>query len=201
MWALIRAVSAELGHGGANTLVRRAEGWVWERSRVRVVGIRRAKVLAGGGEGEGRKPGSDGSPDKCSVYGTTWPRGEPSSPVPGGRLTTVHHGGNERFPWLRSHFPTSYCHDLVCVTMEWYGYIDLLCTPLGTSSNYSAIAYLRNPQITGALAKPFPACCVLTSHSLATASNIDDSSALRAQVLSSQSPTQNSPTTDIVHCL
>jgi hypothetical protein len=38
----------------------------------------------------------------------------------------------------------------------------------------------------------FPACCVFTSRSLATASNSGDSSAPRAQVLSSQPPLQNS---------
>jgi hypothetical protein len=39
--------------------------------------------------------------------------------------------------------------------------------------------------------KPSLACCVFTSRSLATASNSDDSSASRTQVLSSQPPMQN----------
>jgi hypothetical protein len=40
--------------------------------------------------------------------------------------------------------------------------------------------------------KPFSAGCVFTSRSLVTASNSEDSSASRVQVLSSQSPVQNS---------
>jgi hypothetical protein len=42
--------------------------------------------------------------------------------------------------------------------------------------------------ITTAPSKPFPACCIFISRSLAAASNSDDSSASRAQVLSSQPP-------------
>jgi hypothetical protein len=62
-----------------------------------------------------------------------------------------------------------------------YG-LDLL-TPLGTANNnYSATADLHTLQFTAAPAKPFPACCVLTSRSLTTASNSGDSSASRAQV-------------------
>lgn len=38
----------------------------------------------------------------------------------------------------------------------------------------------------------FPACCIFTSPSLATASDSGDSSASRTQVLSSQPPVQNS---------
>jgi hypothetical protein len=49
------------------------------------------------------------------------------------------------------------------------GFIDDLCTPLRTTSNYSAIANLHVSQVTTAYAKPFPACYVFTSHSLATA--------------------------------
>jgi hypothetical protein len=71
------------------------------------------------------------------------------------------------------------------------GFIDHLYTRLGTTSNYSATSYLHNSQITTAPAKPFPACCVIISRSLATASNSGDSSASRAQVLSSQPPLQN----------
>jgi hypothetical protein len=56
--------------------------------------------------------------------------------------------------------------------------------------NYSATGNLYNSQITTTLVKPFPACCVF-SRFLATASNSGDSSASRAQVLSSQTPVQN----------
>jgi hypothetical protein len=49
--------------------------------------------------------------------------------------------------------------------------------------------------------KPFPACCVFTSRSLATASNSGGSLASRAQVLSSQPSVQNCLTTDFVPCL
>jgi hypothetical protein len=68
-------------------------------------------------------------------------------------------------------------------------FIDHLYTRL--VSNYSATANLLNSQITTAPAKSFPACCVFTSLSLETASNSGDSSASRAQVLSSQTPVQN----------
>jgi hypothetical protein len=54
--------------------------------------------------------------------------------------------------------------------MDWI--LDLLTnlyTPLGTASNYSAIANLHTIQIATAPAKPFPAYYVLTSLSLATA--------------------------------
>jgi hypothetical protein len=70
-------------------------------------------------------------------------------------------------------------------------FIDHLYTRLGTTSNYSATANLHNSQITTALAIPFPAFCVFTSCSLATASNSGHSSASCAQVLSSQPPVQN----------
>jgi hypothetical protein len=79
------------------------------------------------------------------------------------------------------------------------GFIDHLKTRLRNTNNYRATSNLHNSRITIALAKPFPACCVLISHSLATASNNGDSSALRAQFLSSQIPVQNS--TDFVFCL
>jgi hypothetical protein len=75
-------------------------------------------------------------------------------------------------------------------------FIDNLYTGLGTTSNYSATANLHYSQITTAPAKPFPACYVFTSRFLATASNSGDSSALRAQILSSQTPVQNSLSTD-----
>jgi hypothetical protein len=92
-----------------------------------------------------------------------------------------------------------YCHVLgVCVTTDgvWIGESDLVTTYttwLVTTSNYSATADLHNSQITTASAKPFPACCVFTIRSLATASNSGDSSASRAQVLPSPTPVQNHP--------
>jgi hypothetical protein len=57
------------------------------------------------------------------------------------------------------------------------GFIDHLHTQLVTTSNYSAIANLYNLQFTTAPSKPFPACCIFTSHSLVTAFNSGDSSA------------------------
>jgi hypothetical protein len=65
-------------------------------------------------------------------------------------------------------------------------FIDHLHTPLENASNYGAIDNLHNSQITTAPAKPFPACFVFTSHSVAMVSNSGDSSALCAQVLLSQ---------------
>jgi hypothetical protein len=79
--------------------------------------------------------------------------------------------------------------------MDWWINIDHLYTRLGTTSNYSAIAYLHTLQITPATAKPFPACCVFISRSLATASNSGDSSASRAQVLSSRAELNSQVTT------
>jgi hypothetical protein len=73
--------------------------------------------------------------------------------------------------------------------MDWI--LDLL-TPLGTTRNYSAAVNLHTLQITTAPAKAIPACCVLTSRSLAAASNSGYSSASRAQVLLSQPPVQSS---------
>jgi hypothetical protein len=84
-----------------------------------------------------------------------------------------------------------------CVDLQIYGvsigewmYWPLTHTTQNTS-NFSANANLHNFQITPAPAKLFPACCVFTSRSLATASNSEDSSAIRSQVLSSQTPVQN----------
>jgi hypothetical protein len=82
----------------------------------------------------------------------------------------------------------------VTIDAVWFGegiYWPLI-TLLGTTRNYSAPANLYNSQITTSPAKPFPACCVLTSRSLSTTSNSGDSSASYAQVLSSQPPVQNS---------
>jgi hypothetical protein len=77
------------------------------------------------------------------------------------------------------------------------GFIEHLHTWLRTTSNCSATANLHNSQITTAPAKPFPACYVFTGHSLAMASNSGDSSASRAQVLSSQPSMQNCLTADL----
>jgi hypothetical protein len=71
------------------------------------------------------------------------------------------------------------------------GFIDHLYTRLGTTSIYSATANLHNSQITTAPNKSFPACYVFTFRSLATAPNSGDSSASRAQVLSSPTLVQN----------
>jgi hypothetical protein len=81
--------------------------------------------------------------------------------------------------------------------LDWW--MDLLTTYTrhGTTSSYSATANLNNSQITAAPAKPFPACYVFTSRSLATAANSGDSSASRAQDLFSQPPVQNSLSTEV----
>jgi hypothetical protein len=67
-------------------------------------------------------------------------------------------------------------------------FTDYLYTRLGTAI---ITANLQNSQVTTAPASPFPACWVFTSRFVATASNNGDSSASRAQVLSSQTPVQN----------
>jgi hypothetical protein len=63
------------------------------------------------------------------------------------------------------------------------GFIDHSFIPLGTTSNYSAIANLHTLQIATAPAKLFPTCCVFISRSLTTASNSGNSSASRSQDL------------------
>jgi hypothetical protein len=45
----------------------------------------------------------------------------------------------------------------------WIGFIDHLCTPLGSTSNYSAVANLHTLKITAAPAKPSRACRVFNS--------------------------------------
>jgi hypothetical protein len=69
----------------------------------------------------------------------------------------------------------------MCVTIDriWIGeWIYWPLIPwLGSTNNYNAIADLHNSQIIIASAKPFPASCVFTSHSLVTTSNSGDSSA------------------------
>jgi hypothetical protein len=67
---------------------------------------------------------------------------------------------------------------------EWI-YWPLIYTRLGTRGNYSTTANLHNSQITTESAKPFPACCVFISRSLAMASKSGTSSAFIAQILSS----------------
>jgi hypothetical protein len=72
------------------------------------------------------------------------------------------------------------------------GFIDHLYTSPGTTSNYSVIANLHTLQITTASDKPFSSLLCLHQPFLATASNSGDSSASRAQVLSSRPPAQTS---------
>jgi hypothetical protein len=60
------------------------------------------------------------------------------------------------------------------------GFIDHLYTPVGTTSNYSAIANLHTLQITAAPIKPFFSLLHLHSRSLAKVSNNEDYSASRA---------------------
>jgi hypothetical protein len=95
----------------------------------------------------------------------------------------------------------------ICVTIDgiWLvnGFIDHLCTRLGTTSNYNATANLHNSQITAALSKRLPACC-LHQPLPTTASNSGESSASRAHFLSSVQNClnlTNELTTNIVPCL
>jgi CBS domain containing-hemolysin-like protein len=74
--------------------------------------------------------------------------------------------------------------------VNWYFFH--LYTPPRITSNYSALANLHTLQITTAPATHFPACCVLTSFSLATAYNSGKSSASRAQVIVSRPSVQKS---------
>jgi hypothetical protein len=82
----------------------------------------------------------------------------------------------------------------MCVTIDgvWIG--EWIYWPLiHTTQNYTQLQrHHWSPQITIPLARPFPACCVLSSHSLAMASNSGNSLGSCAQVLSSQPPIQNS---------
>jgi hypothetical protein len=71
------------------------------------------------------------------------------------------------------------------------GFIDRLYTRLGTTSNYSPTANFHNSQITTAPTKTFLACCVFTSHCLATTSNSGESTASGAHVISSPTHIQN----------
>jgi hypothetical protein len=69
------------------------------------------------------------------------------------------------------------------------GCIDHLYIPLGTTSNYSAIANLHILQIT-ASAKPFPTLLCLHQPFPGNGFNSGDSSASRAQAPSLQPPMQ-----------
>jgi hypothetical protein len=60
-----------------------------------------------------------------------------------------------------------------------------------TTSNYSATANYHNSHIITAPAKPFTVCYVLTSCSLATASNSGHSTASRVQVFPAQRISRN----------
>jgi hypothetical protein len=71
----------------------------------------------------------------------------------------------------------------------WTDLLTRLHTSLGTTSKYSAVADLYTLQITTTPAKLFPACCVFSSRSIATASNSGDSSASRAHVVTRYCPT------------
>jgi hypothetical protein len=62
---------------------------------------------------------------------------------------------------------------------------------VGITSNYSVTVNHHNSQISTPPAKPFPACCVFTSRSPATASNGGDSLVSRTQVLCLEPPVQN----------
>jgi hypothetical protein len=80
--------------------------------------------------------------------------------------------------------------------------MDLWIDLMTTYTHHSELQVLNNPiadfhtsHIITAPVKPFPACCVLTSRSLAAASNSGDSSTSRPQVLLSQPPVQNSLST------
>jgi hypothetical protein len=101
--------------------------------------------------------------------------------------TTTSEDGNKHTHTYWHVFRGDYRRD-----MDWW--MDLLTSyaPFGATINYSATANLHTLQITTAPAKPFPACCVLTSGSLTTASNSGDSSASRPHVFLSQPPVQNS---------
>ncbi|PNF38950.1 hypothetical protein B7P43_G07035 [Cryptotermes secundus] len=65
------------------------------------------------------------------------------------------------------------------------------------TSNYCAITNMHTLQTPQHPLSLFSALCIFISLSVATAFNSGDSSASRAQVLSSQSPVQNSRSTDI----
>jgi hypothetical protein len=84
-------------------------------------------------------------------------------------------------------------------------FIDHFYTPLGSTSNYSATADLKNSQTTITPAKHFPARCVFTSSSLATASNNVDFSSSRSHFVPSPTLIQNCqpdiPSTELDHHL
>jgi hypothetical protein len=95
----------------------------------------------------------------------------------------------------RNSISTGKCHIIIIIIVTcmgdsrrgfglYIGFTDHLYTRLKTTKQLRRHRYLHNSQITTAPTKPFPACCVFTSLSLATASNSGDSSASRARVLS-----------------
>jgi hypothetical protein len=61
--------------------------------------------------------------------------------------------------------------------------MDLLTTYSHNSELQATTAPLQNTQITTVPSKPFSACCVFTSHLLATASNSENSLASRIHVI------------------
>jgi hypothetical protein len=68
---------------------------------------------------------------------------------------------------------------------------NLLTTPLGTTSSYSATANLHTLQITVANTKSSPTYSAFNNRSLAVASNTGNFSASRAQVLSAPRISRN----------
>jgi hypothetical protein len=65
----------------------------------------------------------------------------------------------------------------------WIAFIGHLCTPLGTTSNYSAVANLHTLKITAAPIKTLRACRVFNSCTLSAASNTGDTSSSRAHTV------------------
>jgi hypothetical protein len=76
--------------------------------------------------------------------------------------------------------------------LDWW--MDILTTYTRNSEVlviHSATANLHNSQITTTPAKPFLACCVFTSRSLATTSNSGDTSVSRAHAIAGWPPSRN----------
>jgi hypothetical protein len=71
--------------------------------------------------------------------------------------------------------------------------MDLLTTytAVRTISNYGAVVNFHTLKVSTAPDKIFPACCVLISRSLSTASNSGDSSASRAHVVTLRQISRN----------
>jgi hypothetical protein len=104
-------------------------------------------------------------------------------------------GGNPFLETRTRNLPNSrYCYVFECVGLQMeygftIGFSNHLYTPLGSTSNYSAIVNLHTSQITTTHAKSL-AACVLNNRSPSTASKSRDFSASHAQVLSSQPSVQ-----------